>query len=565
MKQRNKNRIWKQWLAVGISILQIVCLPGLTAIAAPPADAAEAGYKEVYTQTFDVKPAELTEKVRDTEHYARWQDGVLNIYNGDGQGADVGELRFPETYSQDGLRVAMTVLRDAAEGGGAAHSRLKLFLVNEDGSRPHQFSLTQRTEGLLLTTANNSMIDAGLKRSQAAEPLRLEMEFNFTDGTIAYRTALIEEENWVWSSWTAAKEPEAKDGEAVLDSLAGIQFSNEYALCNITVDDIRISVPDGEEPDEPEPEPAPGFPMDEAEAGYEDAYIQRFDAKPEELTDAAGDGSTHYSKWQDGAVSVYNAANSADAAALALPDAYTQDGLRVAMTIVGGGAVSDGAKHARMKLFFVNSSGKRAHQVFLLLDEIQQGDEKVEKMLVTDKSSTQFGTDVKHAAPGEPMRIEMEFDFTENLIRYRTALLNGEAWEWSDWTAGKAPEAQDSGSVLDSLAGIRFSNEYTACNITVDDIRISMPTGVPEIGYTDVQSQDGHIRISGVMLANAPESGCFLIAAGYDRDGMLRGMAEVTDGTAVLPADGVSAVKIFGWNSIEGLQPICDSKDVAIP
>ena len=67
------------------------------------------------------------------------------------------------------------------------------------------------------------------------------MEFNFTEGTIAYRTALIEEENWAWSSWTAAKEPEAKDGEAVLDSLAGIQFSNEYALCNITVDDTASS------------------------------------------------------------------------------------------------------------------------------------------------------------------------------------------------------------------------------------------------------------------------------------------------------------------------------------
>ena len=523
MRQRNKNRIWKRWLAVGISILQVICLPGLTAIAAPPADAAEAGYEDVYIQTFDVKPEELTEAAGDgSTHYSKWQDGSVSVYNA-ANSADAAMLALPEAYTQDGMRVALTLLENGAENDGTSHARMKVYLENQDGKRAHQFFVQRRNaaEGLAMLDSTNSLLGSDLKRSELGEPLRLEMEFNFTDGTIAYRTALLEGDSWSWSSWTAAKAASAKDGGSVLDSLAGIQFSNEYMACNITVDDIRISVPDGEEPDEPEPsaqpstEPEPSAkpepPVETEEPGYLNVYTEQFDAKPEELTDAAT-SEERYVRWRDGAVAAYNALgqSAADSAQLSFSETYVQGPVRLAMTVRENCISGAEAEHQRLKLFVLNSGGQRAHSIYIQRRNATEG------LALLNTTNGIIDSGLKRSESGEPLRIEMEFDLEAQTVRYRTALAEKESWSWSAWTEAKQTLPTDSGAVLDGIAGLRFSNEYMLCNLMIDDVVVFRAKEKPTASNVTVTGYAGDVPRSGETLQGSytyldqygdPESG----------------------------------------------------------
>ena len=90
------------------------------------------------------------------------------------------------------------------------------------------------------------------------------------------------------------------------------------------------------------------LPLDTAEDGYATVYTERFDSKPTDLTEAAGE-TTHYARWHNGTVAVYNTNTEvhADTAQLSLPQPYKQDTLRLAMTVVGNGAEHDGSDHGR--------------------------------------------------------------------------------------------------------------------------------------------------------------------------------------------------------------------------
>lgn len=216
---------------------------------------------------------------------------------------------------------------------------------------------------------------------------------------------------------------------------------------------------------------------------------------------------------------MYNANGSgADMATLALTETYTQDGLRISMTLFENDAESAGTAHNRMKIYFLNGSNQRAHQIFALQREGE--------LLLTDSSNTMLSQDLKRSGAGEPLRIEMEFDFTNQMIRYRTALLVQDAWSWSAWSAEKGTNPADSGSALDGLAAIRFSNEYLACNITVDDLRVSVPI---QIESSEPVISGDEISINQIQVEGAPQ-GSMLLAAGYDQARNVTTIALVEDG-----------------------------------
>ena len=410
-----------------------------------PVMAEETIYTEVYQEDFAEKPAAYTDAVTDDSHYAKWDDGKIAVYNADGTGAQRGTLTLPQAYTQEGLRIALSYTE------GENHFRMKLFFLDSAGAEVKQIYMQRRTEGLVLLDSTSSVLDASLKKGAVGDRMRLEVEFHFETQSIRVRNAVLSGDAWDWSGWT---------GDIAMGAgrnVASLRFSNEYAKCNLTIDDLCVSVPEGgSEPPEEEPE----LPFDEEEAGYERAYTERFDEKPAAYTDAVTDDS-HYAKWDDGKIAVYNAdGTGAQRGTLALPQAYTQEGLRIALSYV------EGENHARMKLFFLDSAGAEVKQIYM--------QRRTEGLVLLDSTSSVLDASLKKGAVGDRMRLEVEFHFETQSIRVRNAVLSGDAWDCSDWTGDIAMGAGR------NVASLRFSNEYAKCNLTIDDLRVSVPEGGSE-------------------------------------------------------------------------------------
>ncbi len=84
----------------------------------------------------------------------------------------------------------------------------------------------------------------------------------------------------------------------------------------------------------------------------------------------------------------------------------------------------------------------------------------------------------------------------------------------------------------------------------------------PEIKRADfVKNADGGLSVA-VETANVPAS-AKLIAAAFGADGTLIDRASVENGRAALNGEGVKTVKVFCWDSLASLRPLCPAKEAA--
>ena len=93
-----------------------------------------------------------------------------------------------------------------------------------------------------------------------------------------------------------------------------------------------------------------------------------------------------------------------------------------------------------------------------------------------------------------------------------------------------------------------------------------VPVGpeIPEINAptATVDENTGNLDIA-VEAENIPHTAA-LVAVSYGADGNYVGKADVVAGSALLPAEGVKTVKVFAWESLESMRPLCPAKEVTL-
>ncbi|MGN1116835.1 MAG: leucine-rich repeat domain-containing protein [Candidatus Ornithomonoglobus sp.] len=94
-------------------------------------------------------------------------------------------------------------------------------------------------------------------------------------------------------------------------------------------------------------------------------------------------------------------------------------------------------------------------------------------------------------------------------------------------------------------------------NITFESLGAAPPK--PEITGADAVPDDITGKITVSVTASAVPESARLIAAAY-RDGQLSVFSEIENGAAVLDSDGVSEIKIFCWNNLDNMRPLCYAK-----
>ncbi len=84
----------------------------------------------------------------------------------------------------------------------------------------------------------------------------------------------------------------------------------------------------------------------------------------------------------------------------------------------------------------------------------------------------------------------------------------------------------------------------------------------PEIGTPEITVSGGTLSIT-VAAENVPET-AELIAISYGTDGGLVDIAPVENGEATLTGEGAKTVKVFCWESLESMRPLCEAKVVEV-
>ncbi len=93
---------------------------------------------------------------------------------------------------------------------------------------------------------------------------------------------------------------------------------------------------------------------------------------------------------------------------------------------------------------------------------------------------------------------------------------------------------------------------------TADEIKALTP---PEITEVSAVVEGEALKVS-VTVENATESSK-VVSVGYSTDGTVTGVDEVEEGAAVLPAE-TKTIKVFVWESLTSLKPLCPAKEKTV-
>ena len=194
-------------------------------------------YSVVYSNDFS-KTDSIVQKTTDEEHYARLdeENKIATIKNTDGKGSCSLVLNLPNEYDKDGTRVAFTFYANAG------HARMKSLYYNSSGEQIHQNNILLSGEEVRICDNNSSQVNFSLNKYKCLTPGRVELEFDFTNRAVTYRTATVSDGKWVFGKWYTGKKVYSAS-DSVKMSLSKIAFSNEYGMCDMYVDDVRVSVP----------------------------------------------------------------------------------------------------------------------------------------------------------------------------------------------------------------------------------------------------------------------------------------------------------------------------------
>lgn len=199
----------------------------------------EDGYTVVYKNDFRTDSgAEFTGTNTNDTHYAiiNAEKHRAETYNSDATGSCSVKLKLPDVYKKDGTRVGFTFY------SGTVHTRMKSLYYNASGEQIHQNNILLRDTGVVIGDNSASMISSALPVTQPQSAGRVEVEFDFTNRKVGYRVGHTESGKWVYSAWRTGYQVYSASSETEM-SLAQIVFSNEYAVCDMYVDDVYVMVP----------------------------------------------------------------------------------------------------------------------------------------------------------------------------------------------------------------------------------------------------------------------------------------------------------------------------------
>lgn len=87
---------------------------------------------------------------------------------------------------------------------------------------------------------------------------------------------------------------------------------------------------------------------------------------------------------------------------------------------------------------------------------------------------------------------------------------------------------------------------------------------IPEIKEPTVTVDESASELNVTVEAENIPASAALVAVGYGADGNYVSKADVEAGSASLPAEGVETVKVFCWESLESMRPICPAKEITV-
>lgn len=434
-----------------------------------------------WSYDFSEKPDSFTEEIADDGHFVKYdeENGDIHAYNSDGSSGQTGKITLENAVSGD-IFVSFSFV--ATEN----HQRLKMLFMNENGRQLHMHQLYRNARtGVYLTDSKVSQIDSDFPKAEAGERVYVEMTIKTGTKTADYRVGLEENGSVVWSDLKTDKTLEILDETAL--NLKEIQFKNEYTKCDVHIDDLVIqggetSSGDDNEDDEPA-DVNLEYPEDE-DSEYDIAFNHKFsDAANIETTGSVNE--THYATLNEekGFAQIKNGDGvGACTLSVVLPEEQTKDFTRAAFTYY-----VNSEEHQRMKIFVKNSFGQQINLVCVILRD--------GNVVLSDNSMMLIDNELPKVPVNTPIRLEMEFDFTQSKVRYRIAVLSAGKWQYSEWTAYLPAYKASADTVMD-LKSIVFSNEYMLCDVFVDDLRVSVPKPKPAANNVEITGMKTDVPIT---------------------------------------------------------------------
>lgn len=479
----------------------------------------------------------FTDKIVDDDHYVKYDAATDSVISYATSSSNCqGTLTFPLSYTSDGVTVAFT-----AKANSAIHSRTRMYFKDGNGTQILAMQASSNGTNFYIADTGLSRFDRTFADKAIGEEIRVEVKFDFTNATYTLRLGQKLGDGWSFNSWIAEKALTA--GSAGLKTMV---ISNEWALSDASIYDIEVTKPEDEQP---------------VEDNYENPIYERvlkedFSGVSKNISSNVAD-SDHYVAVDEtaGNFHAYNGNGSGgQTATIKLDNTITADGSKLAFTF------NSTEKHKRMKIQFLNSEGKQIHTSFVL--RINNS----ENVGITDKGSSLVADENKNylynAKYGTPVRIEMEFNFTNRTITYRAAEVTDSGYKFKPLAVTKDFLPESAGASVFNISSLQVQNAYVLCDATLDDIEIY----VPKLSVVKSEANTDEYLVTYTIQNNTAEAiTADIICAVYKENGALDEVkslkganidGSLSDMFMFDIAEDVSRYKIFIWNKLDDNVPV---------
>ena len=465
-------------------------------------------------------------------------DTVIAYHNADGAttAARIGTITFPETYSEDGISFEFT-----AKANSTIHSRAKLFFKDSEGNTIFDAAFRASDSGKF-SFMNGANSGSAISYTSYVEPeaeTKLNITFDFTNKKAYAKVGILKNDKWTYSD----------DYEYSIkgNNFKVLQISNEHALSDASFYNFTLTKPEEEIPDVFE------------NSIYKRTYKEDFNNGAKGFTESVS--ASRWVKYDEtnGNIHAYNPeATGSNAGKLVFDKAITENGAKIAFTY------NTDEGHVRMKLRFKNSNNENLHEMEVRYREAVEATEEdpgspAYNTIAHDNSMISY--DLYKGDHGVPVRVEMEFNFTDKTVTYRTDRVTEEGYEMGALRVKKDFCKGASGDISD-IKEMHILNEYNYCNVTVDDIEAY----VPKLSFVNSSANAEEYAVSYTIRNTTDEAITGdIICAVYDENGSLTEVKMLANATITTTltdafifdiAEDFTNYAIYVWSDIEEMIPV---------
>lgn len=463
----------------------------------------------------------------ETSYVKLSEDKEAVLAYADKSSRSVGVLNLPEAYSSDGI-----CFEFSAKANTLLHKRVKLFFRDSEGANIFDLAFNMNTQGtgatFMQSAASGNAINASYYVGVGDES-RIRITFNFKENKALLNVAKKNGSIWSWS------------GDYEKSFAGGIDFkslaiSNEWSTADAAFYDFSVTAPEVFE-----------------NAIYNRVYKEDFTDSADCFTESVSDGRYVKHDIANGNIHVYNGiASGSNTGKITFDNTLTENGVKIAFTY------NAGEGHARMKMHFMNSNGEKMHS------------NNISTRAATDKNPA-YTTIMENAAmispllymdaPGVPVRVEMSFNFTDKTVTYRTGTVGVNGYNMGAVAITKSYYDGAAANAFD-IKEIRLVNEYTACDITIDDVEVY----VPKLSFVKSEANPEEYAVSYTIKNNTDEAITGdIICAVYDDSGSLTEVKILPDATIETTltdafmfdvAEDFTKYAIYVWSDISDMIPV---------